>query len=191
MSIARVAALGGLLAGATWVAAQGLSAADAVAPAAVSPCGTKPAPLPARCIIDWKCIGGDLTWVEVWAPAGTTCNDGDACTTNDVCFFGGCMGTRVTCSPRTPCETAACSGGACVYSPYTCSPRTACETAACNGNAGCTYGPYSCSARGPCESASCGGNAGCSYTPSPPGPCPGSQNPCDICDGVSNTCKPF
>jgi hypothetical protein len=42
-------------------------------------------------------------------PNGTTCSDGDACTTNDACQDGNCVGTAITCPT---CQT--CSGGACV-----------------------------------------------------------------------------
>ncbi|MFO0595195.1 MAG: putative metal-binding motif-containing protein [Myxococcaceae bacterium] len=50
-----------------------------------------------------------------------TCSDGDDCTISDTCDGdGGCLGTRVTCTP-TQCQTSAgCDvNGSCLFSPKT------------------------------------------------------------------------
>ena len=37
---------------------------------------------------------------------GTTCNDGNACTTADTCQAGTCTGTPVTCTAQDQCHAA-------------------------------------------------------------------------------------
>jgi hypothetical protein len=39
---------------------------------------------------------------------GTTCNDGNPCTTNDVCTGGTCAGTPVACTAGTTCVSGTC-----------------------------------------------------------------------------------
>ncbi len=81
-----------------------------------------------------------------------TCNDGDACTTNDTCNNGGCVGTEITCTnePSTYCYNAStlrtysngsCDQGQCNY-PYqdtTC--QNGCENAACLSCSGDNFEP--------------------------------------------------
>ncbi len=43
--------------------------------------------------------------------AGSTCDDGNACTHTDVCAAGACAGTAITCASAT-CVTRACNGSA-------------------------------------------------------------------------------
>jgi hypothetical protein len=54
-----------------------------------------------------------------YEPASSgTCNDGNACTSNDSCVSGTCMGTAMACTTPPACRTAvaaACSGGTCSY----------------------------------------------------------------------------
>jgi len=40
---------------------------------------------------------------------GTACDDGDACTTDDICAAGACVGEPVVCeAPEDPCLVATC-----------------------------------------------------------------------------------
>ena len=66
---------------------------------------------------------------------GTSCDDGDPCTLEDVCRDGACAGTPLACNtpPENVCETdeqlltyaaeGTCSEGTCAYS----SSRTVCD----------------------------------------------------------------
>lgn len=98
-----------------------------------------------------------------------SCNDGNACTTNDVCVNNVCVGTTISCNDNNPCtddacnvstgcfftndntnicsdnsvctQTDACSNGVCVGSnPVVCAEdNNTCTTAACNANTGCYF----------------------------------------------------
>ncbi len=60
---------------------------------------------------------------------GKACDDLAACTKNDVCTGGSCLGTSYACSDGLDCTTDGCDGkGGCVYtpSPGTCAIGTAC-----------------------------------------------------------------
>jgi len=47
--------------------------------------------------------------------SGSSCSDGNACTSDDTCVNGACQGTLVTCpTPSNPCQTSACQFGSCV-----------------------------------------------------------------------------
>ena len=72
-------------------------------------CGPKPPIPPGSCIVDYRC-SADGSWEDVYAAIGTACNDGNACTYNDVCVnsYGTCQGTSIICT--RPCEV--CSGTA-------------------------------------------------------------------------------
>ncbi len=85
------------------VGQRGASALTALT--AASTCGISPVAPPGHCIQGFQCTMDG--WVEVWSPAGTACNDDNACTYSDVCVdnFGTCRGAPITC---LPCET--CNG---------------------------------------------------------------------------------
>ncbi|MFO0745516.1 MAG: HYR domain-containing protein [Myxococcota bacterium] len=82
-----------------------------------------------------QCVSGD--------PTGLDCDDGDACTTDDVCNPGGaCAGVRIDCdTPPGPCYAAhgTCSGGQCSYQLI--------DGASCDDGDPCTEGD-TCSAGG-------------------------------------------
>jgi hypothetical protein len=49
---------------------------------------------------------------------GTTCNDGNVCTNNDVCAAGVCGGTLYTCDDGLACTADTCNGdGTCTFTP--------------------------------------------------------------------------
>lgn len=45
------------------------------------------------------------------------CDDGDPCTSNDVCASGSCQGVLMNCDDGDPCTSDACSQGSCVHIP--------------------------------------------------------------------------
>ena len=118
-----------------------------------------------------------------YAPlTGTSCDDGDACTTDDRCESGVCAGTALRCesSPPARCLDSArlevfqavgvCSEGECTYTaaPVTC--PGGCADDACLGDpcAGvtCASPPNGCyEAEGICQ------NGLCSYAPDDGSPC--------------------
>lgn len=77
---------------------------------------TKTCNSPPTCKTGGSCnpANGQCTYTDA---SGTTCNDNNACTTNDKCSSGTCGGTAITCNSPAPCQKATtCSGaGQCNY----------------------------------------------------------------------------
>ncbi|MGM0577929.1 MAG: hypothetical protein ACQEXJ_19540 [Myxococcota bacterium] len=82
-----------------------------------------------------RCDEAEGVCVVEAAPAGTSCDDGDACTGADVCQDGLCVGgDPLTCEPEGPCEVASCDPAAgCVTAPVD-------DGAACDDGNPCTEG---------------------------------------------------
>ncbi len=110
------------------------------------------------------------------APAGTACDDGDPCTTDDACGEGGCRGTPRACDGG-PCGVGRCDAatGACVVDP-------APNGTPCDDGEGCTEGDRcvdgaclgaerACPAPdAPCRVAACDPRTGeCGRAPAPDG----------------------
>jgi hypothetical protein len=61
---------------------------------------------------------------------GTVCNDANACTTNDTCSVGACIGAPLDCRDGNPCTNDSCN------------PATGCvntnNTSPCNDGNACT-----------------------------------------------------
>ena len=71
-----------------------------------------------------------------------SCNDGNACTTPDVCSGGKCGGAAVTCNDQNACTTDSCSPAqGCVYTvTVTCDDGNACTVDSCaKADAKCTH----------------------------------------------------
>jgi len=70
------------------------------------------------------------------AVPGTPCNDGNACTSNDVWNAScQCVGTPLPCSDGNPCTSDGCAGGVCTFTPLpdsdndgNCDGQDACPT---------------------------------------------------------------
>jgi MYXO-CTERM domain-containing protein len=79
------------------------------------------------------------------AANGTTCNDGVACTKQDVCTSGSCGGTTYTCAPGVCQVASACDGtGGCNATnapPGTACPDDGnpCTADTCNASGSCTH----------------------------------------------------
>lgn len=107
------------------------------------------------------CDGGHCTYLP--KESGVACDDGNACTGNDVCDSeGACAGTDVTCTtpPNDQCYEAAgtCVAGECQYVPKA-------EATACDDTNLCT------------ESDACGADHVCK----------GVER---VCEAVAPTCEP-
>ena len=80
-----------------------------------------------------RCDGG--TCRVVAAQDSVACDDGNACTTEDACLAGACVGTGVSCSDGNPCTAD------------TCDPATGCgttpdDTALCSDGSACTVSDH-------------------------------------------------
>jgi len=111
---------------------------------------------------------------------GTTCNDGDPCTTDDRCSGGSCTaGPPLDCDDGNVCTTDLCDGGgSCVYvnNSNTCNDGNACtHTDTCSGGV-CAGTPYTCNDNNVCTDDSCDGDGTCTST--------NNTAPCDD----NNTC---
>ncbi|APR88448.1 Thiamin-phosphate pyrophosphorylase [Minicystis rosea] len=99
------------------------------------------------------------------APNGTACNDGNACSKNDVCTNGACGGTAYACTPTSCQVSSTCDGnggctivnkGAGIACP---DDGNACTADACDGAGACQHPSKadgtSCGAGQVCASGSC------------------------------------
>ncbi|TMA58782.1 MAG: hypothetical protein E6J75_04610 [Deltaproteobacteria bacterium] len=154
-----------------------------------SPC---PNPIPNACI-STACNGAAAC---VATPNMALCNDGNACTTADVCTAGVCVGgPALGCNDGNVCTDDSCDPATgCVHTPNSlpcndgnpCTSGDACAGGACVGTPipGCTCTPTTCAAQGKnCGTIldGCGGTLTC-------GTCTAPQ----ICGGggIANVCGP-
>ncbi len=127
------------------------------------------------------------------SPIGGACDDGNACTTNDLCGPGGaCAGTPVATDDGNPCTVDACNtitgvvtnlpghaGTVCRASTGGCDPAETCTgtSAACPADALAAAGAVCRAATGACDVAEtcAGGTAAC---------------PADVLASAGTTCRP-
>jgi len=137
-------------------------------------CNGEPQPPPEQCVT-WTCSGG--TWIPKNKTNGTSCNDGNACTTSDKCTSGVCGGTAASTS--TPCDDGNlcttgdhCDGAKhCVGAPKSCAATDTCHLAGtCNPATGACSNPAkadgdscddgrACTAGDVCTAGVCAGHA--------------------------------
>ncbi|HQL57547.1 MAG TPA: hypothetical protein PLN07_08115 [Myxococcota bacterium] len=95
------------------------------------------------------------------------CDDGNACTVNDRCIGGACVGSFMVCDDNNPCTTDMCVDGVCVYEPL---------EGPCNDNDICTENDMCiegecvgelviCDDQNPCTDDSCDPFFGCLFIP--------------------------
>ncbi len=101
-------------------------------------------------------------------PEGTGCNDADACTTQDKCAQGKCVGTVLSCDDKNPCTSEACdvkAGCVIVANSAPCDDGNACTSGdTCKGGS-CTSGQtVGCDDKEPCTTDSCDAKAGCLHS---------------------------
>ena len=112
-----------------------------------------------------ECVNG-----QIITTSGNVCDDGNDCTTGDVCNQGACVGgTAISCDDGNPCTEDSCSpNGGCIFIPYN---NTLCDDGdACTINDTCVGGVCSgsliyCDDGDPCTVDSCDGSSGCIFTP--------------------------
>lgn len=96
---------------------------------------------------------------------GKVCNDGDPCTSDDVCDNGSCEGTPKCDETEGKCETEVCLAGTCLTWVKPCDDGSVCTVDACEGGL-CAYtavGPAECNDDDPCTSDSCDKDEGCQH----------------------------
>ncbi|OLD62949.1 MAG: hypothetical protein AUI47_10735 [Acidobacteria bacterium 13_1_40CM_2_68_5] len=126
---------------------------------------------------------------------GAPCDDGDRCTTADVCRLlptGGvvCVGTPVNCDDQNACTSDSCDPltGLCVHAEVSCDDQNLCTTDRCNPGTGqCEHFPVNCDDGNQCTTDRCDPASGaCLHSPVN---CD-DQNQCtlDSCDPASGQC---
>ena len=81
---------------------------------------------------------------------GTHCTDGNACTINDRCAAGVCVGTveadGTACTDGDPCtDPDVCMQGVCLSGgPLVCDDGNACTIDSCQPDVGCVFSPRDC-----------------------------------------------
>ncbi|MDD5307886.1 MAG: hypothetical protein PHU25_11250 [Deltaproteobacteria bacterium] len=95
------------------------------------------------------------------------CDDGNACTNNDTCSNGVCVGAAITCNDGNPCTDDTCDPATgCVFSNNTraCSDGNACTTNDRCQSGTCMGGPaLVCNDGNLCTTDSCDTSVGCVY----------------------------
>jgi hypothetical protein len=74
------------------------------------------------------------------------CDDGNACTDNDVCVGEICIGTPKDCSDGNACTIDSCEPGTgiCSHTPITCNDGDLCTVDDCDPATGCVFDPVVC-----------------------------------------------
>ena len=124
---------------------------------------------------------------------GAACSDGDACTKNDVCLDGECVGEAIECDDENQCTLDTCDTQAgCVHTPGTapcddgdactvldacadgacqpgalvdCDDGDACTADKCDPDVGCVHEAVACDDDNLCTEDSCDPDTGCAYHP--------------------------
>ncbi len=115
------------------------------------------------------------------------CDDGDACTAQDVCFNGTCSGSPIGCFDGNECTTDSCdSATGCVFSNRTgsCTGSNACLTGDMCSNGVCVEGNQAldCNDGNSCTNDSCNTSSGCVNAARANGSSCNDNNPCTLGD---------
>jgi len=132
---------------------------DAGADSGSVTCATDCSELDGPCI-EGVCTNGTCATSPL---TGGACDDGDACTDNDICDAGVCQpGTAKVCDDNNPCTDDSCAEGACVATNTTasCDDGDACTEGDICGDGSCQPGtPKACDDGNACTNDACeGGN---------------------------------
>lgn len=139
----------------------------------------------------------------IFPPAldGTTCDDGTACTSDDACFDGTCVGAPITCFDSNPCTDDVCDDAlGCQFPNNTapCEDGNLCTDGdTCADGACVPGGPTNCEDGDACTFDICDEFAGCVWVPNLNPCCIGGtsicddSNPCttDICNPADGSCQ--
>ena len=98
---------------------------------------------------------------------GTACSDSDACTQNDVCQNGACIGVPTVCNDGNGCTIDTCdpATGQCAYTPKDCNDNLVCTTDFCDPTGNCGHTPVDCNDNDPCTDDLCDPVSGCFHPP--------------------------
>ncbi|MCC6621661.1 MAG: HYR domain-containing protein [Deltaproteobacteria bacterium] len=122
---------------------------------------------PGPCLAAGTCDPTTGECVPVPLEDGTACDDGKACSEDDRCAAGLCVGTSAVCNDDNPCTTDACDDEVgCTYAARVgeaCDDGDLCSTASlCDTNARCVGASYrSCDDGDPCTIDRCSPSVGC------------------------------
>jgi hypothetical protein len=134
--------------------------------------------------------------------SATLCNDGNSCTSKDMCDGNGvCKGTIYSCTAGACDQSSVCDGtGGCKVTPKVkgalCNDGSDCTSNdACDGAGKCLGVSYSCPKPADCQdTVSCDGKGGCAATHKPANtPCldDGQAATLDVCDGKGACTHPL
>jgi hypothetical protein len=121
------------------------------------------------CHVAGECDAGTGACTNPPAADGAACDDGNACTTADVCRKGRCRGgPPPDCDDDNPCTDDACNAAAgCVHAPNAapCDDGNLCTQGDVCVEGRCTGGPRAeCDDGNACTDDSCDPAAGCEHT---------------------------
>ncbi|MBI5610932.1 MAG: hypothetical protein HY902_18820, partial [Deltaproteobacteria bacterium] len=94
------------------------------------------------------------------------CDDGNTCTTKDICSAGICKGNLGACNDNNPCTDESCPSGTCVHTANTaqCSDGNACTSGdVCKAGACSGPGKLDCDDKNVCTDDSCDAGSGCAH----------------------------
>lgn len=100
---------------------------------------------------------------------GTSCEDSNPCTTNEVCVSGACTSTSVECQDDIDCTIDLCDpqNGGCIFLPgdQDCSDGVQCTVDTCDPSQGCVFtaSAGACDDGEACTLDKCDADEGCSY----------------------------
>jgi hypothetical protein len=110
---------------------------------------------------------GEALSIQDTYPDGTACEDGNACTTDDICLFGACLGSDLSCDDFNLCTLDLCEEGVCQHTAS--NDALACDDGdECTLDDVCVVGfclgsPLDCSADDACLDGWCT-SLGCVFT---------------------------
>ena len=145
--------------------------------------------------------GKGCVYPAVGAASSVTCSDDSACTENDDCVEGSCLGEAMACDDKKGCTVDACdvkTGCTHTNSEAACSDGDACTADdVCAGGACKSGGKANCDDGNACTIDLCKPAAGCVHLPTQSPCCTGQTsicddgNPCttDLCDPKTSGCS--
>lgn len=158
-------------------AADGGSCTDGNACTTTDTCqgGTCRGADPIRCVAFGQCYDPGVcnpltgTCTNPLRLNGSSCDDGSACSLNDVCLSGRCAGTPIRCDDGNVCTTDACAAGTCQYLPNAepcddgdpCSEGDTCAEGICASGGGAP----GCTDHRACTDDACEAGVGCTNVP--------------------------
>ncbi len=121
-------------------------------------------------------------------PVSVTCSDGDACTGQDACAAGTCIGAKLDCNDANPCTSDACDvAEGCTHTAAgagPCDDGDTCTTGeACTSGVCAPTGTLPCNDDNPCTADLCEAQKGCVFLPTD-----ATCKDDNACTGV-DTCK--